>query len=437
MRRPTSTALWTTTLAIAAAFGCAAGETGGAGGSSGRGGSGGSSAGRGGSGGGGSNASGGSGGSSATGGSGTGTGGSGSGNGGSGSGTGGSGTGGSGAGGTGGSGAGTGGSGGAADGGVDMPVVPTTPIKGNGCAGGACLNPMCKALTTAAPVGDYVEIGFEQQPSYIPNDVVVLTFDDVPDPIHKPTDMPYANFGDGDWTRKLVDYIDMNNLHTDFFINSNNWCDFSKHPECNGTMIKLLKNHNAASHSVHHMHMGGSTPPNPMELWSSSCGGPTAMYKCDDEMKGVEELVSMLSAGGIPHLTRFRAPYGEPFLGGGGSIDLIRGIVKKYAVHIGWQIDSGDSNCDTCKYTGQAMANNVLMRLGQRSGQGGNWGVVLMHSTYPWTYDAAKTLMDPTTGELKKRGYRLGTVEDVICWKYGKHSWELVQQVSGQQRGPN
>ena len=39
------------------------------------------------------------------------------------------------------------------------------------------------------------------------------------------------------------------------------------------------------------------------------------MYKCDDEMKGVETLVDMLSAGGIPHLTRFRAPYGEPLPG--------------------------------------------------------------------------------------------------------------------------
>jgi len=311
------------------------------------------------------------------------------------------------------------------------------PIKGNGCAGGACLNPTCKAMGTPAPLGDFVEIGFEQQPSYIPNDVVVLTFDDVPDPIHKPTDKPYANFADGDWTRKLVDWLDMNNLHTDFFINSNNWCDFSKHPECNGTMIKLLKNHNAASHTVHHMHMGGSTPPNPMDLASSSCGGPTAMYKCDDEMKGVETLVDTLSAGSIPHLTRFRAPYGEPFQGAGGSLDLIRGIVKKYSVHIGWQIDSGDSNCDTCKYTGQAMASNVLMRLGQRAGQGGNWGIVLMHSTYPWTYEAAKILMDPTTGALKQRGYRLGTVEDVICWKYGKHSWELVQQASGVAKGPN
>jgi len=54
-------------------------------------------------------------------------------------------------------------------------------LTGNGCAGGACLNPTCKALGTAAPVGDYPEIGFEQQSQYIPNDVVIPTFDDASD----------------------------------------------------------------------------------------------------------------------------------------------------------------------------------------------------------------------------------------------------------------
>jgi hypothetical protein len=33
---------------------------------------------------------------------------------------------------------------------------------------------------------------------------------------------------------------------------------------------------------------------------------------------------------------------------------------------------------------------------------------------------------------------RLGTVEDAICWKFGKHSWEIVQQLNpGQTRQPN
>ena len=105
--------------------------------------------------------------------------------------------------------------------------------------------------------------------------------------------------------------------------------------------------------------------------------------------------------------------------------------MKKYAVHIGWQIDSRRQQLRHLQVHRPGDGQQRAHALGPRAGQGGNWGIVLMHSTYPWTYDAAKILLDPTTGDLKKRGYRLGTVEDVICWKYGKHSWELVQQVSG------
>jgi hypothetical protein len=35
-------------------------------------------------------------------------------------------------------------------------------------------------------------------------------------------------------------------------------------------------------------------------------------------------------------------------------------------------------------------------------------------------------------------GFKLATVEDAICWKYGKHSWEIVQQLNaGSMRAPN
>ena len=62
---------------------------------------------------------------------------------------------------------------------------------------------------------------------------------------------------------------------------------------------------------------------------------------------------------------------------------------------------------------------------------------VLMHATYPWTYDAVKLLLDPQAGYLKMHNFRVGTVEDAVCWKYGKHSWELVSQTAGQKRDPN
>jgi peptidoglycan/xylan/chitin deacetylase (PgdA/CDA1 family) len=227
----------------------------------------------------------------------------------------------------------------------------------------------------------------------------------------------------------MVDYFDSVGLHMDFFINGNNFCDVAKTPECEETVRRILKNHNPANHTVHHIHMGGNSgAPTGAD---GSCNGT----QCDAEMMGVETLINTLSMGGRPHLTRFRAPYGEPFQGGGGG--AIATIVGKWAVHVGWQMDSTDSLCDNCKYTGKQIAQKVIDQIGTGPGKGKSYGIVLMHGTYPWSYDAAKILFDPTTGYVQTHGFRLGTVEDVICWKYGKHSWELIAAANNSQRGPN
>ena len=60
-----------------------------------------------------------------------------------------------------------------------------------------------------------------------------------------------------------------------------------------------------------------------------------------------------------------------------------------------------------------------------------------MHGTYPWSLGELKGLLDPKTGYLTTHKFRRGTVEDAICWKYGKHSWELIAEINGSQRGPN
>jgi peptidoglycan/xylan/chitin deacetylase (PgdA/CDA1 family) len=245
------------------------------------------------------------------------------------------------------------------------------------------------------------------------------------------------------WTSDIVDWLDSKGLHMDFFINTNNWCgDVTQDPGCTATVIKILKNHNPANHTVHHTHMGGSTAFDPMDISASSCSTTaTGSLTCDSEMKGVEAIIGMLSNGGRPYLTRFRAPYGEPFQVGGGAIQAVKGVVKKYAVHVGWSFDTQDSKCDSgvppC-ITATQVADSVKAYLGNAPGSGTGWGVILMHGTYPWTYEAIKTLFDPQTGYIKTHGFRLGTVEDAICWKYGKHSWELIQGLNaGSTKGPN
>jgi peptidoglycan/xylan/chitin deacetylase (PgdA/CDA1 family) len=304
-----------------------------------------------------------------------------------------------------------------------------TMIKNNGCNGGTCLNPMCTPFGTATPVGPYPDTGFDAQPAYIPNDVIIPTFDDGPDGENAPPDPVY---GVGSWTATDLTFFAMNNMHVDFFVNTNNWCgDITQDGACTAALTNILTSHNAANHTVHHIHMG-------IAGTMSDPGCPDAP-SCEVEIVGVETEVNNLSRGGISHLTRFRAPFGEPFQALGPGLAMAQTLVAKYAVQVGWNLDSGDSLCNSTTtpcFTGQQIANNITTVIGTKPGSGTRWGIVLMHGTYPWTHDALPLLFGPN-GYLAKHSFRVGTVEDAICWKYGKHSWEIVQQNSGQTRGPN
>jgi peptidoglycan/xylan/chitin deacetylase (PgdA/CDA1 family) len=317
-------------------------------------------------------------------------------------------------------------------------------LTGNGCAGGACLNPSCAPLGTAAPVDISPGTGFDAQPAFIPNDVIILTLDDGSDGTDTPPD---PVFGPGGWTTTDLQFLDSNNIHLDFFLNTDNWCGDlslpSADPACNAAIVDILTLHNPGNHTVHHIHMGGNIPPDTTQTppFPQSCDGASSQDTCDAEIAGVESVVNTLSNGGRPHLTRFRPPYGEPFQTQGQGLADVQAVVAKNAVWVGWNIDSQDSifnssNCSTMPCpTGSQIAANVESAIGSAPGQG-KWGIVLMHSTFPWTHDALPILLG-SSGYLATHGFKLATVEDAICWKYGKHSWEIVQQLSGQTRGPN
>jgi peptidoglycan/xylan/chitin deacetylase (PgdA/CDA1 family) len=329
----------------------------------------------------------------------------------------------------GGGGGGSGGGGGGGGGSTDFDMLPSEHITGDGCAGGKCLNKDCMPHGTPAAIGMFPDTGFDPQPSYIPNDVIIPTFDDVPDGENVPADPVY---GKGSWTRSTIDYFKTLDTHVDMFINTNNWCgDVTQDDDCLATLIDILKLHNAANHTVRHVHIGiAGVPDDP---------GCADAASCEPEIAGVEMLVDRLSQSGIPNLTRFRAPYGEPFQAMGTGIQMAQPLVAKYAVQVGWNLDSGDSTCNSTTapcFTGQQIADNVIQLIGTGPGAGQRYGILLMHGTFPWTRDALPILFGPN-GYFAKHGFRLGTVEDAICWKYGKHSWEIVQQVSGKTKVPN
>jgi peptidoglycan/xylan/chitin deacetylase (PgdA/CDA1 family) len=315
---------------------------------------------------------------------------------------------------------------------------PGGPLTGNGCAGGTCLNPDCKALGTPAPIGTAPETGFDPQPAFIPNDVIIPTFDDIPDG----ADSSDVSNAPGAWTKSDLKFFDDNGMHVDFFINTNNWCgkiDGSSNddPDCQGAIVDVLMKHNPANHTIHHPHMGTpSTVANPTDDNPPDGCGDTA--SCNGELAGVEEVVAKLSNGGRPHLTRFRAPYGEPYqTADSAKLAIVAPVVAKYAVEVDWNLDDGDSTCNTpCALTGQNIADTVIGLIGTAPGQGQHHGILLMHGTYKWTRESLPILYGKD-GYLAKHGFRLGTVEDAICWKYGKHSWDIVSELSGQKRDPN
>jgi hypothetical protein len=294
------------------------------------------------------------------------------------------------------------------------------------------------------------EMGFGSPSQYIPKDVIVPTLDDVPDTVNTSmAKMP------GNWTKSdLRDLLDvmttLGKFRMDFFINTKNACDITgnSNPDCAATVVDILTLHNPGNHTVHHSHLAGPDPGNGDPFCSdASC--------VDAELSGVETVISALSNGGRPHLTRFRAPFGEPYQVG--TMTYVQPEVAKFAVMVGWNFDSTDSEYDTgtvskpnvadcAQYntstpgpcpTGAAIAQVVESAL-----TGGNWGIVLMHGVFGWTHDALKILFDPVTGWAVQHNYRIGTVEDVICWKYGMHSWDVVNTLNHytgtpQERQPN
>src|SRR5439155_4280628 len=119
------------------------------------------------------------------------------------------------------------------------------------------------------------------------------------------------------------------------FINTNNWDGPVDSNSGLKALIKRIVNegHQLANHTVSHPHLPQKTA-----------------AQIEAEITGVQTTVnrSDVMVSSYPELTMFRAPFGEPFQNGAPGqpdYDKVAPIVKKYAVHMGWAIDTNDWAC--------------------------------------------------------------------------------------------
>jgi peptidoglycan/xylan/chitin deacetylase (PgdA/CDA1 family) len=250
---------------------------------------------------------------------------------------------------------------------------------------------------------------FEQQPGYIPNNMIILTFDDGPDGSGCP--------GLGDSMSCTIldnEFLMSKGIKADFFLNTNNRCTVAPMFGCYSYAQQIIMSGQyIANHTVHHYHLapGGGMGDGIMHCSDAAC--------VESEITGVEGTVSMLTNGATTNLTRFRAPFGEPYQTGSASDQmLVEPVVAKYAVEINWNFDSQDSN--GMMWTGTSLFDNIAGII-QTPGKG-SWGIMLMHAVYPWTNQMLPLLIQ----YLQQNGFQLATVEDVLCWEFGKHSWEII-----------
>jgi peptidoglycan/xylan/chitin deacetylase (PgdA/CDA1 family) len=246
------------------------------------------------------------------------------------------------------------------------------------------------------------EIDFTEQPSYVPNDTLSLTFDDG----------PLSPF-----TGEVLDILQEKGVHATFFINTdNNKNDVENSPETQELVRRIVREgHGLANHTVHHL--------------SLKTLDDTAI---EAEISGVERTVKRVLGDPAVRLSLVRAPYGEPYQDyfynhadpAGAMYPQVSAVVSKHGVHVGWNVETDDWKCTT----GEAAANadcvydHFTSAVKTIGAPGAAWGIVLMHCVNPQTPAALPRIVD----YIKANHFKLVSAEDVVRMRFGKSSAELV-----------
>jgi peptidoglycan/xylan/chitin deacetylase (PgdA/CDA1 family) len=269
-----------------------------------------------------------------------------------------------------------------------------------GCSGhppAGAASPSAGATGSAAP-----EIDFTEQPAYIPNDTLALTFDDG----------PLAPF-----TGEVLDVLKKNGVHATFFITTQNNDNDVDHASVSRELVRRIvtEGHGLANHTVHHLSLR-----------------TLDARAIEAEITGVETTARDVLHDPALRLTLFRAPYGEPYQDyfndhadpAGATYPLVSSVVSKHAVHVGWNVETDDWKCTT----GDASANadcvyeHFTTAVKTIGAPGAQWGVVLMHCVNPQTAAALPRILL----YIRANRFKLVSVEDVVRMRFAKSSAELV-----------
>ena len=240
----------------------------------------------------------------------------------------------------------------------------------------------------------------------LPEQTAFLTFDD----------------GPGDWTSSILDTLARENVKATFFVcarwnmKGKSGTLFQKYPD----VLKRMKHegHVIANHTATHRTL----------TWM---GEDSIKFEILFNQRMLDEALGDDSV----RMTVFRPPMGRPWFSNVPLKEKVRvvDIISGYAVTMLWSIDSSDS-WDWAE--GEWYRNSSRVDSGTESfrlkktriynrvlkGADGRGAVVLFHDTHNTT---AEVLPEIIAG-LKAKGYVFGTAEDLLLWKYGVSSSELV-----------
>lgn len=241
-----------------------------------------------------------------------------------------------------------------------------------------------------------------------------------------PANTAYLTFDDGpsDWTESILDTLDKENVRATFFL-----CGRFNMKGKTGTSFKIyrdvllrmkhaghvLGNHTATHRVITHMSEDSISS----EIMTNQ--------KMLDNALGPESVT----------MTIFRPPLGCPWLSRVPAEEKIRvaGVTGRYAVTMLWtystdSTDSWDWAAGEWYRKGPRINNGTAAfalkkaRIYQRvAGRADGRGmVILFHDTHNTTAEVLPEIIEA----LKSKGYVFGTAEDLVYWKYGVRSRELL-----------